>query len=78
MADIVAAAKQRFLTGFFLYGDKPNFDGTAVGQTGIGTDCSSLVSQSLLAAGTMSTNLRRLEFMTATVDYTHGSAGVAV
>lgn len=55
MADIVAAAKQRFLTGYFLYGDKPNFDGTAIitrgTQKGIGIDCSNLVSQSLLSAG---------------------------
>jgi hypothetical protein len=54
MTDILNAAKQRFQTGYYVYGPRPNFDGTKITRsnaTGIGIDCSNLLSQSLLAAG---------------------------
>jgi len=55
MTDIFDAAKRRFPLGYFVYGENPTFDGTKViargRETGIGIDCSNLVSQSLQAAG---------------------------
>src|SRR5215468_10368101 len=54
MTDILSAARRRFQTGYYVYGPHPNFDGTKIttsNATGIGIDCSNLLSQSLLAAG---------------------------
>ena len=55
MTDLVDIARKRFQTGY-VYGPYPNFNGTKVittgrGATGIGIDCSNLVSQTLHAAG---------------------------
>ena len=57
-ASILTAAEQRFDNGYYVYGNNStphNYDGATVttsnGVTGVGIDCSNLVSQSLEAAG---------------------------